>query len=253
MTLSFELPTPPDSVLRRFDPRWKLAALSMAIAAVVPLSHPLPTLAAFAGALLLTCLARLPLRWCWRRVQILLPLLAGLVLFLPLVLHDDGPAWHLWNVRLSLYGLLAALRVALKALTILSLALVLVGTTPLPDLFKAAHALRLPGFLVQLTALTYRYIFLVVEEFGRLRTALRVRGFRSRASLHSYRVVGHVTGTLLVRSAERAERVGQALRCRGFDGRFRSLAEFHTSWRDVLLFSVIMVTAASLVLWQLAV
>jgi cobalt/nickel transport system permease protein len=63
--------------------------------------------------------------------------------------------------------------------------------------------------------------------------------------------VGNVTGTLLVRSLERAERVGQAMRCRGFDGRFHSLAEFRTRGRDVLLFLVMVGAAAALLLWDL--
>jgi cobalt/nickel transport system permease protein len=79
-----------------------------------------------------------------------------------------------------------------------------------------------------------------------MRAALRVRGYRNRATGHCYRTVGHVAGTLLVRGAERAERVGQAMRCRGFDGRFRSLAEFHTRLTDVLLFGAIMATAVGL-------
>ena len=38
--------------------------------------------------------------------------------------------------------------------------------------------------------------------------------------------LGQVSGTLLVKAYERAESVGQAMRCRGFDGQFRALAQF---------------------------
>jgi cobalt/nickel transport system permease protein len=73
-----------------------------------------------------------------------------------------------------------------------------------------------------------------------------VRGFRNQASRHSYRIVGHVAGVLLVRGYERAERVGQAMRCRGFDGRFRSLAEFRTTPADGLFFFLVAGGAAAL-------
>jgi cobalt/nickel transport system permease protein len=53
-----------------------------------------------------------------------------------------------------------------------------------------------------------------------------------------------------VRSAERSERVGQAMRCRGFDGEFRSLADFRTRWFDVLAFASIVGYAASLLAWD---
>jgi cobalt/nickel transport system permease protein len=105
-----------------------------------------------------------------------------------------------------------------------------------------------PGLLVQLAMLTHRYIFVLDAELARLRTALRVRGFRNRPSRHSYRTVGHVAGTLLVRGYERAERVGQAMRCRGFDGRFRSLTEFRTTRADRWFFCVLVGGAVALAL-----
>jgi cobalt/nickel transport system permease protein len=60
-----------------------------------------------------------------------------------------------------------------------------------------------------------------------------------------------VAGALLVRSHERAERVGQAMRCRGFDGRFRSLTAFRTRPADVTFFLLTAGAAAGLLLWDL--
>ena len=99
--------------------------------------------------------------------------------------------------------------------------------------------------------LTYRYVFLIVEELSRIRTALRVRGFRAKTDAHTYRTIGQVAGTLLVRSHERAERVEQAMRSRGFDGEFRSLHEFRTQPADVLAFSLIVGYAALVLAWDL--
>jgi cobalt/nickel transport system permease protein len=57
---------------------------------------------------------------------------------------------------------------------------------------------------------------------------------------------------LLVRGYERAERVGQAMRCRGFDGQFRSLSEFRTRPVDVGFFLLSAGGAAALLAWDLA-
>jgi cobalt/nickel transport system permease protein len=54
-----------------------------------------------------------------------------------------------------------------------------------------------------------------------------------------------------VRSSERAERVGQAMRCRGFDGRFRALHEPRTEPADVLFFALVVGGAAGLLAWDL--
>jgi cobalt/nickel transport system permease protein len=249
MTAFLARPVIAESVVSRWDPRWKLAALVLAVAAVVALRALLPCLVAFAAAVALAALARLPARVFLTHLggaAAFLALFAVLLPFLP----APGPAWEVGPVRVSAHGLTAAARLCLKALTVLALMLVLWVTTPPTDLFKAAHALRVPGVVLHLLVLTYRYLFLLVEELGRLRLALRVRGYRNRPNFHSYRTVGHVAGTLVVRGAERAERVGQALRCRGFDGRFRSLTEFRTRAGDVLAFTLAVAVAAGLVVWD---
>jgi cobalt/nickel transport system permease protein len=240
-----------DSPLARFDPRWKLAAFGFAIVAVA-FVRSLPAAAtAFAGALLLAIIARLPWKWFGVRLGVAALALLPFLIVLPFTVDRGGPAWEWGWLHISLAGLLAAVTLGLKTLAIVMLALVVLGTTPLHVALHAARRLHAPGLLVQLTLLTYRYIFLLVDEFHRLRTALRVRGFRNRMSRHSYGTIGRVTGTLLVRGAERAERVAQAMRCRGFDGRFRLLSEFHTRRMDVLLFVLIVGAAAALVVWDL--
>lgn len=236
----------PDSPLRRLDPRWKLAGL-LGAAGVVVFLQTLPgvTLALF-GALVLACLGRLPRRWCLARLGTTALVLAPFLLLLPFVHRDTGTTLDVLGVRVSVEGLRLALLVAVKTLALALLLLVLLATEPLLETLKAAHALRIPGVLVQVAALTYRYTFVLGAELERLRTALRVRGYRNRLSLHSYRTAGHVAGTLLVRGYEQAERVGHAMRCRGFDGEYRTLTEYKTRPADVLACAAIVAYAAGL-------
>jgi cobalt/nickel transport system permease protein len=138
----------------------------------------------------------------------------------------------------------------LKTLAVVTLILILLATAPLQDTLKAAQSLRMPSLFVHLLLLTFRYVFLLAEEFGRLRTALRVRGFRNRADLHSWRTIGLVGGTLLVRGSERAERVSQAMQCRDFDGTFHSLCDFRTRAVDVMLFAAALAAAVGLLAWD---
>jgi cobalt/nickel transport system permease protein len=250
MTLAFDEIPEVDSCLTRLDPRWKLAALAVAVAAAASLRTLPASAAACAGALALAALGRLPPRWWGPRLGSVGLMLAPFVLLLPFLYSAGDPGWSLGFLHISPAGIRLAVLLVLKAVTISTLVLVLLATAPLTTTLKAAHALRVPGLVVHLLALTYRYVFVVLDELARLRIALRVRGFRNRASLASYRTVGHVTGTLLVRSFERAERVGHAMRCRGFAGRFRSLAEFHTRPADVLAWALITAVAVALVAWD---
>lgn len=251
MTLAFSTPPLTSSPLSRLDPRWKLAALLFA-AAVTALLRTLPAAGlALAATLLLALLARLPPRWFLERLAALALFLALFTLPLPWLLAGDGPAWTWGFFHISRHGVEAALSIAARAIALVTLFLVLQATAPLETTLKAAHSLRVPSLLIQLGLLTYRYVFVLADELGRLRIALRVRGYRNRANRHSYRTAGHIAGTLLVRGSERAERVAQAMRCRGFDGQFRSLLAFRTRPVDVAVSLLITASAVALAIWDI--
>lgn len=243
----------PESPLRRLDPRWKLAGLVAAALAAASLRTLAAAVAALAAALLLAALGRMPLRWYLVRLGGVAVFVGPYAALLPLLTPAAaGPSGELAGLHVSYPGLRAAGVLLCKALTLVTLVLVALVSTPLADLWKALHALRVPGLLVQLLALSYRYSFLLAGELARLRVALRVRGYRHRASRRGYRTAGLVAGTLLVRGFEQAERVGQAMRCRGFDGRYRSLSNFRTRPADLAVFGLIVAVAAGLVIADLA-
>jgi cobalt/nickel transport system permease protein len=231
--------TPPPlthSPLGRLDARWRLAALIVAlVAAAVPRTLTAAG-AALVGAFLLATLARLPWRWYLGRLAVVGVLLLLFVVPLPL-LADVAP----------LEGVRLAAVILLKSLALFTLGCVLLVTAPLETTLKAAHALYIPGVLVHLMLLSYRYLFVLGDELARLRIALRVRGFRNRAGWHAWRTAGAAAGTLLVRGHDRGERVAHAMRCRGFDGRFRALAAFRTTASDVLALVLVLLAAAGLV------
>jgi cobalt/nickel transport system permease protein len=230
MTLALEQAYCAASPFSRLDPRWKLAALLPAAAAVATLRSPEAAGTSLALAVGLVFLARLPLRWYVWRVGVVAVFLGFFVVWMP-------------------EGLLPALAVLAKALAVVTLLLLVIATAPPEVNLKAAHALHVPGLFVQLLGMTYRYVHLLADEFGRLRLALRLRAYRNRADLHSYRTIGHVAGTLLVRGHERAERVGQAMRSRGFDGQYRLLTTFRTRPGDVLFCASVL--AGFLLLWAI--
>jgi cobalt/nickel transport system permease protein len=248
MTLAFRHRPVPPSPLARWDARWKLAAVLVAACGVASLNHLAPAAVALALGLLLLAVARLPRNWVLARLAIFATAALPFLLVLPFTLEGDGR--DLGPVRFSERGLVAGLAVLCRGVAIGGFALVLLGTAPLHHTLAAAHKLKLPGLLVQLTLLTYRYAFLLAEEFRRLRIAMRTRGYRVRATRHGYRSLGHATGALLVRGADRADGVAAAMRTRGFDGTFHTLAAFRTRFADIISFVALVAAAAALVLWD---
>jgi cobalt/nickel transport system permease protein len=74
--------------------------------------------------------------------------------------------------------------------------------------------------------ITYRYLFVIEQEYQRLVRAMKIRNFHPKTNLHSYRTYAYLVGMLFVRASERARRVHSAMICRGFHGRFISLRSF---------------------------
>lgn len=240
-------PVPP-SPLARWDARWKLAAVLLAAAAVAALRQPLPSAVALILGLGLLQLGNLG--GAWVRVRLGAFALAALPFLLVLPFTLDGPTWDVGPLHLSERGVTVGVGVVCRGVAIGALALVLVGTAPVHHTLAAAHRLRVPGLLVLVTLLAYRYAFLLADELRRLRVALRVRGFRLKADRHGYRTAGQVVGAVLVRGADRADRVAEAMRARGFDGRFHTLTAFGTTTRDVVGFVLLTGVMGLLVLWD---
>jgi cobalt/nickel transport system permease protein len=93
---------------------------------------------------------------------------------------------------------------------------VLIGmTTRFTDLLSALQTLRVPGLIVITLALTYRYLFLLVDEAGRMRRA-RLSRTCARAGRLDRGLTASVIAQLFLRSSERAERVYAAMSSRGF-------------------------------------
>lgn len=228
MTLQLvEHADPVASPVAAWDARWKLAGvLILAVTTALLRSWPLAA-AALACAVLLAAVARVPAGVLLTRLGLLAAALSPFWLVLPFTSESVG------------VGLAIAAALTAKALTVAALTLTLTRSTPVPALAAAASRLRVPGVVVQLALMTYRYIFLIAAEFARLRAALRVRGFRQRLTRHSFRTVGRVTGALLVRSHDRAECVGRAMLARGFGGTFRTLDGPRTRVPDVAGFAML--------------
>jgi cobalt/nickel transport system permease protein len=216
-----------------------LALLLLAMLTIAVLRTLSMTSLALGVVVLLALLARMPWGWYQERLLILAVPIAFFVLPVPFL--STGT----WSEGMRLAGLFTVKAVALSMVAAVGMI-----CAPLDVTLKAAHALRVPGLLIQLGLMSYRYLFVLGDELARLRVALRVRGFRNQANWHSYNTVGQAVGTLFVRGQERAERIAHAMRCRGFDGRFRSLTTFRTRPKDVLAVALSLALGTALIVWD---
>lgn len=209
------------SPIHRLDPRIRLSG-ALVLAVAVALSDRFDTLFwALGMAALLAAAARLDARPLARRLLHL----NFFLLFLWIVLPLSAPGRTvgvLGGLSLTDAGLHLAARISLKGHAIVLLFTALAATIDPQQLAGALRGLALPDPLVHLFALSIRYTDRIHEEYARLRRAMKARAFRPRFSRHTLRTFGYLVGLLLVRGMERSERVLAAMKCRGFDGRYRA-------------------------------
>ncbi|PLX83738.1 MAG: cobalt ECF transporter T component CbiQ [Desulfuromonas sp.] len=130
-------------------------------------------------------------------------------------------------------GVLRGLELASRIVGGMGVLLFFSLSTPLPELMRAARFFRCPPVLVELALIMYRYIFLLLEEGGRIRGAQKARlgytGFRN--ALRSGGILG---GMLVLRTYDRAENSFAAMRCRGYRGALTAIVPGHMQGRDWL-------------------
>ena len=105
----------------------------------------------------------------------------------------------------------------MAALTATSLLLL---TTPFNQLIRLLQACHLPKVLIEHLMLTYRFIFILIEEALAIHQAQSLRfGYRSVST--SFRSLAMLAGLLLERVIRRNEQMNIALEMKHFDGEFR--------------------------------
>jgi cobalt/nickel transport system permease protein len=89
----------------------------------------------------------------------------------------------------------------------------------------------------------YRYLFVLMDEAGRMRRARALRAGRTKTSIRE--ATGMLT-TLLLRTVDRSEAIWRAMLVRGFEGELRSPRRLHWHSSDTLF--LVLVAAGCVVL-----
>lgn len=237
--------------LARTDPRARLlGAVAVAVALACTRSVEGAAVGVWLGFALLY-VGGVPIAYLLQRLRLLLVLLVPLALLVPLSRPEGAaPIWAAWPGGPTDLGAQAALRIALRVLGVSLLALLAFGVGSFDRTARALARLGLPRRLVHVLLLTYRYLFTLGEELDRVRMALAARGFRARPDRATLETFGQAAGALLLRSLRRAERIDQAMRCRGFRGELQGPPEPAFRRRDAALLGVAGALAAAIVWWD---
>jgi len=235
------------SPVHRVDARFKLIGF-LAVIFAYAYVRDLRMLAAMAVfTIAVYAVSRLPVGFWLKRMRY--PSAFLIVLVIILILFSKGEVVaSLGPMDFHKDGLLTALLIAVRFVSILTLGMVLFGTAPFMKAIRAMRALYLPALLADMTMLTFRYLNELGDDLRRMRIAMKMRGFRNkRLSLRGLRTLAWMGGSLLVHSYERSDTVYKAMILRGYGNTPRPKEEFKSTLYDWSLLIIFLAAAVGFV------
>jgi len=226
-----------ESFFHQWDPRLKIVSLFIYSFLVVSLHQLVWCLFPPVIGLLAIKASKLP----WRRGLLRLAAMSGFLsmflLLLPftmpqqpgetLIVFDPFPAWPF-----HVAGFWLALKIVCKAVAVALIMEPLLGTAPFGITLQAMEKLGAPAAVCQMILLSYRYVFVLLDEMKRMYRSMRVRGFRPGTNLETMQATGNFLGMLFVRSFDRTQRVYDAMLSRGYRGSFPTFTKFEATTAD---------------------
>jgi len=219
-----------DTPIHRVDPRAKVVTTLVFLVCVVSFGkYEILQLLPFAFfPVVLASEGDLPFGYLGRRLLVAAPFAVVIGMFNPLL--DRTVIVHIGGIAIAA-GWISFISIILRFLLTTAAALVLIATTGMNGVCMAIERLGAPDvFAVQLLFL-YRYIFVLADEALTMSRARSLRSFGRRGM--GLKVYGQILGHLLLRTYARAERIYNAMLCRGFDGHVRIMRRLHFSGADL--------------------
>jgi len=166
--------------------------------------------------MLMMALSETPYAMLLKRFLIALPfcLFAGIAN----VLFDRAIAFAIGGITFSC-GALSLFTIMFRVYLCVMAVLLLVSATPFAQITGSMRNLRIPHIFIIVFEMTYRYIGVLFKEAHSMYTAYSLRSAASRsgnAKGIEMRDMGSFAGQLLIRSFDRADRVYNAMKCRGY-------------------------------------
>jgi cobalt/nickel transport system permease protein len=185
---------------------------------------------------LLMALSETPYSMLFKRFLIALPfcLFAGI----SNLFFDRTVAFTVGGVAVS-YGLVSLITILFKTYLCVMAVLILVSVTPFSALIGEMRRLRIPGIFITMFEMTYRYIGVLLIEAYSMSIAYSLRCPNKRGI--EIKDMGSFAGQLLLRSFDRADRVYNAMKCRGY-----ALQNIPRNSRKLVLYDIVFSVAVSL-------
>jgi cobalt ECF transporter T component CbiQ len=233
-------------LLQGLDPRLKILSALLVLLAVSLSRNLIVIVVLYFLALVLALFSKVPLAFFVKRVWLFIPFFTGVVA-LPALFITPGPVLvHLpLGLVITRTGLTTALFLLLRVGTSVSVAVLLVLTTPWNSVLKALGVLRIPAVVILILGMTYRYIHLLLHLTNDMFLSRKSRLLRRMNGPEERWLIAATSGTLLNKSLQVSSEVYLAMQSRGFRNYPRTMDTFKMRMIDWLSGALVVITVAA--------
>ncbi|MFW6129224.1 MAG: cobalt ECF transporter T component CbiQ [Candidatus Aminicenantaceae bacterium] len=233
-----------NSPLHRIDPRGKLITFILSIGIIV--SEPREEIKGiffyYLIIVILLSLSRIPLKYILKRCLLVSPIIIMAAAFLPL---SYIPGWKDLSEGMRGQVFSFSLSLILKVFAAVILLTLLTSTEKFNRLLDGLRKLKMPSVLGMISALMYRYVFILNDEILRIKLARESRT-PGKIRISRFKIFGNQAAMIFIRSWSRAQIVYNTMLSRGFNGDFHDFKDLSFTMNDAL-FVIIILSAMVLI------
>lgn len=240
-----------NSLVHKLDPRVKIISSLAAIIIIVsePMnSKPLHFIYYFILLFFTSLLSKLPAYYIIKRILVVMPFILMATLFYPFsVLFTGSEESVIINYRQTQI-LFATISIFSKAFLSVLILVLLTSTEKFRRLLLAMRKLKMPVIVGKLSAILYRYIFVLSDEY--LRTT-RARQSRSPGKIKTGRlkIYGNQAAMIFLRSWERSQIIYKSMLSRGFTGEYPGIHKLDLRIIDIIFALIFIFSLSAIRIW----
>lgn len=199
--------------LHRWDPRLKLGVLAVAVGLNVIIAQLWLSSTLFFISVLLALWSRISLRHF--AFFFIAPAWATLVVFIGFSMgFGTTPIWSFGVVKIYREGMHLGLSAASRVACDMAWLGAVFLTTPFNRVLDALKWFHVPAILIEAMATSYRYAFLLFEEFFKMRDVARIKGGLQTYAM-ACRSTALILAQIILRAYDRTIRIQEAMAARG--------------------------------------
>ncbi len=227
------------SPVHRIDAAVKFLLVLLCVLAMVsePRGRIFPFYFYAAIVFLVLAFSKVPPAFILKRLFVALPFIVVAAVFFPLSVAMSGQLVQ-WNFHDP--WVLAGISVFVKASLSVLLLLLLVSTTGFNELLAGLRKLKVPLVICTMSAIMYRYIFILADESMKTSMARQSRT-PGTLKISKLKVLGNQMSMVFLRSWNRSKIVYASMLSRGFHGEYFFMEKKKLRASDIVIFCIFVV------------